>query len=88
MSHNIRKRTFRHVRPVKIQISPHTHAVRSESSLNAFWIGKDVTFLRANNETDQIARMRRLIFVGHACQKVHFLTLRLACYFSGSCNSC
>ena len=33
-----------------------------ESSLGAFWIGKDSKFLHADNEdSDQIALMRRLI---------------------------
>ena len=78
MSHNIRKGTFEHVRPVKIQIRLRIRAVGSESSLGAFWIGKDAKFLHADNEdSDQTARMRRLIwvFVGHKCQKVRFPTL-------------
>ena len=65
---NVRKRTFAHVRPVKIQISLRTHTVRSESSLGTFWIALDAKFLHADNEdSDQTARMRRLIwvFVGH-----------------------
>ena len=44
-SHNVRKRTFRYVRPAKIQISLRIRVVRSESSLGIFWIAKD-----ANNE--------------------------------------
>ena len=47
MSHNIRKRTFGHMRPAKIQISLHIRAVWSESSLGAFWIAKDAKFLYA-----------------------------------------
>ena len=78
MGLKIRKRTFGHVRPVKIQISLRIRAVWSESSLNAFWIAKDAKFLYADNEdSDQTARMRRLIwvFVGRTCEKVRFLTL-------------
>ena len=65
---NARKRSFAHVRPVKIQISLRIHTVRSESSLGTFWVAMDAKFLHANNEdSDQTARMRRLIwiFVGH-----------------------
>ena len=54
MSRNIRKRTFGNVRPAKIQISLRIRAVWSESSLGAFWIAKDASFLHADNEyTDQ-----------------------------------
>ena len=53
------KRTLGHVRPAKTQISLR---IRAESSLGAFWIGKDATFLHADNEDyDQTARMGRLI---------------------------
>ena len=68
------------MRPAKIQIRLRECAVWSESSLGAFWIAKDAKFLRADNEdSDQIARMRRLIrvFVGRTCRKVRFLTLQL-----------
>ena len=58
------KRTFRHVRPAKIQISLRIRAVWSESSPGAFWIAKDAKFLHADNEdSDQTVRMRRLIWV-------------------------
>ena len=66
--------------PAKIQISLRIRAVWSESSLGAFSIAKDTKFLHADNEdSDQTARMRRLIWVffGRTCQKVRFLTLRL-----------
>ena len=49
-SRNVRKRTFGHVRPVKIQISLRISAVWSESSLGAFRIAKDAKFLYADNE--------------------------------------
>ena len=41
MSHNVRKHTSGHGRPANIQI---IRAVWSESSLGAFWIGKDTPF--------------------------------------------
>ena len=59
---------FWHVRPAKIQSSLHIRAVWSDSSLGTFWIAKDPKFLRVDNEdSNQTARMRRLIwvFVGH-----------------------
>ena len=65
---------------MKIQISLYICAVWSESSLDAFWIAKDVNFLYVDGkDSDLIARMRRLIqvFVGRTYQKVRFLTLRL-----------
>ena len=40
----IRKRTLGHVRPAKIKITLRLSAVRSESSLGAFWIAKIQTF--------------------------------------------
>ena len=79
INRNARQRTFGHVRPAKIQISLRIRAGWSESSLGAFWIAKDAKFLHADNEdSNQTARMRRLIwvFVGRTCQKVRFLTLR------------
>ena len=49
-SRNVRKRTFGHVHPVKIQISLRIRAVWSECSLGAFWIAIGAKFLRADNE--------------------------------------
>ena len=40
MRRNVRKCTFRHVRPAKIQISLYIRSVGSESLLGAFWIAK------------------------------------------------
>ena len=82
MIRNVRKRTFGCVRPVKIPISLRCRAVWSESSLGAFWIAKilDANILHADNEdSDQTARMRRLIWIfdGRTCQRVRFLTMRL-----------
>ena len=80
MSRNVWKRTIGRVRSEKIQIRLRSRTVWSESSLGAYWIAKDAKFLHADNEdSHQTAQMRRLIwvFVGHACQKVHFLTFRL-----------
>ena len=79
ISHNGRKRTIGHLRPAKIQISLRVRAVWSESSPGAFWIAQDAYFLHADNEdSNQTARMRRLIwvFAGRTCKKVRFLTLR------------
>ena len=73
-STNEPQRTFENKHQTKIQISLRICAVWSESSLCAFWIGKGAKFLHVNNEDlDQTARMRRLIwvFVG-----VHFQTVR------------
>ena len=51
----IRERSFRHVRPAKIQISLRIRAVWSESSLCAFWIVNNAKILHADNEhSDQI----------------------------------
>ena len=50
--------------------------------MGALVISKDATLHRADNEdSDQTARMRRLIFVGRTCQKVRFLTLRFVSIF-------
>ena len=54
-------------------------AVWSESSLGAFWIAIDAKVLHADNgDSNQPARMRRLIWVffGRICQKVRSLPLR------------
>ena len=75
MSRNVRKRAFGHVRPAKIQISLRIFAV-SQSSQGAFWLAKDANFLNADNEdSDQSARMHRLIwvFIGSTYQKICFL---------------
>ena len=53
LSRNVRKRTFEHVRPAKIQIRLRIRTVWSESSLGAFWIAKDaVSPLVENEESD------------------------------------
>ena len=73
------------MRRAQIQISLRIRTVLSESSLGAFWIAKDAKFLDADNEdSDQTARMRRLIcvFAGRTCQKLRFLTLRLSCFLT------
>ena len=49
---NIRKCTFWHWHPAKIQISLCIHAVWSESSLGAFRIANDTKFLHADNDAD------------------------------------
>ena len=76
ITRNDRKRNFGHVRPAKIQISLRIRAVWSESSLSAFSIAKDTKILYADNEdSDQTARMRRLIwvFVGRTREEITFL---------------
>ena len=47
---NIRKRTFEHMHPAKIQISLRIRAGWSESSLGAVWIAMDAKFLHADKE--------------------------------------
>ena len=84
-SHNVRNPTFGHVRPAKNLISLRISAAWLESLAGAFWIAKDAKFLHSNNEaSDQTAQMGRLIwvFVGHTCQRIHFLTLRLIPYLA------
>ena len=76
MSRNVMKRTFQHVRSMKIRI----RANGSEPSWGAVRIAKDANVLHTNNKDfNQAARMRRLIwlFVGRTCQKVRFLSLRI-----------
>ena len=61
LGRHVRKCTIEHVRPAKIQISLRIRAVWSESSLGAFWIAKNATFLRVDNgDSDRTARMLRL----------------------------
>ena len=50
MSRNIRKSTFGHLHPAKIQITLRIRTVWSESLLDAFWKSNDVKFLYADNE--------------------------------------
>ena len=49
MSHNVKKRTYEHVRPAKIQISLRIRAVWSESSPGAFGIAKCAKTHHAEN---------------------------------------
>ena len=77
---NVRKRTFGHVRPANIQIRLRKFA-QSDQNLHwsHFWKVKDAKFLHADNEdSDQTAQMRRLIwiFVGRTRQEISFLTLK------------
>ena len=53
MSHNFRWRTSGHVRPAKIQISLRIYTVRSELSLDAFWITIDTKLLYADCANEQ-----------------------------------
>ena len=65
----VRKRTFEHVRPAKIQIRLRIRAVWSESSLGLFWIAKDAKCLHADNGdwSESVAAQADLIFVGRIC---------------------
>ena len=64
IGNDVRESTHGRLRPAKIQISLRIRAVWSESSLGAFWIAKEAEFLHADKEdSDQTARMRRLIWV-------------------------
>ena len=77
-SHNVRKRSFAHVSPAKIQISLRICAVWSDSSLSAFWIVKNANFLHAANEdcSDHVCA-GWLEYVECKRQKGRFLTLML-----------
>ena len=71
---------LRHEHPEKLQIYLRIRTVWSETFLRLFWTAKDAKVLHASNEdSDQTARVRRLIlvFVGRTCPKVSFLTLWL-----------
>ena len=62
-SPNVRKHTFGHVRPAKIQISLRIRTVWSEPPLNAIWSTTDTKFPHADNEdSNQTMWMRSLIF--------------------------
>ena len=78
-SRNVRKRTFRHVHPVKIQIRLCIRAAWSEFSLSSSGIARHANCLYPDNDgTDQTVRMRRMIsFLWSTCQNVRFLKLQL-----------
>ena len=64
MNSDIRKCTFQHVCPVKIQISLHIRAVWSESSPGLFGINMDAKFLHSDkSDSGQTARTHRLVWV-------------------------
>ena len=70
------------VRAAKTQISLGIRPVWSESSLCAWWVSKDPSFLHANSEgSDQTGHMPRLIriFAGRPCHFVGFVMRRLIC---------
>ena len=73
-----RKRTFWYVRPTKTQIGLHIRAVWSESSLST-WRNFALLAIQTapSEDSDQTARMRRLIwiFAGRTCLKLRLLTL-------------
>ena len=80
MSRSVTKSAKWYVRPVKTQISLGIRPVWSESSLCAYCVAKDPSFLQADNEaSDQTGRMPRLIwvFVERTCHFVGFVTMRL-----------
>ena len=76
---DVKNRTFWHVRPTKTQISLRIRAVWSDSLLSALRNFVSLAIQNAPNEdSDQPARMRRLIwiFLGRTCLKGRFLTSR------------
>ena len=80
VSRNMRKPNFWYVRPTKTQIRLRILAVWSESSLSASRNFASLAIQNAPSEdSDQTARMRRLIwiFAGRTCPKVRFLMLQL-----------
>ena len=67
------------MRPKKTQISLRICTVWSESSLSVWWnFAALATQIAPDDDSDQTARMRRLIgiFAGRTCLKVRLLTLR------------
>ena len=59
-----RKRTFRHVRPAKLQISLQIYALWSESTLSAFWI----SLVHLDNKNHPVMMMLKTrIFVSNKC---------------------
>ena len=80
MTRNVWKSTFRHMRPTKTQISPRRRTVWSELSIFAWRNFASLAVKnRPSEDSDQTARMRRLIriFAGRTCTRVRFLTLHL-----------
>ena len=80
---NVRKRTFWHARPTKIQISLRKCAGWSESSVGEFCIAKDAKSLHADNEdwSDRAicawyAQVDLTVLLGTHVRRVRFLTLR------------
>ena len=69
MSHNVKKRTFGHLRPTKIPIRLRIRAVWSEFSQGAFLIAKSAKVLNADNGWAGWAEI-----AGRTCQKASFLT--------------
>ena len=80
----VRKSTFCIIPQQRRKISLHSCTVWSESSLPSWRNLASLAFQTAPKEdSDQTARMRRLIwiFAGYRCLKVRLLTLRLSCIF-------
>ena len=50
MSRKVRKRTFGHAHPAKIQVNLRIDAVRSEISMAIYWIPKAAKFLHPDSE--------------------------------------
>ena len=95
MNRNVRKRTFGHVRPAKVQISLRIRTVWLESSLDTLWIAKDAKFIHADNEdSDQTAWMRRqlrilmlrLILTQHGASYAYCLYSTLSIFFATTQN--
>ena len=80
-SFNVRKRTFSHVRPAKIQISLRIRAGWSESSLGAFWIAKEAKLLHEDNEDSD--HITKTCLYNFDPLKPHFFIVKLG--FTGVC---
>ena len=71
-----------HVCPAKTLISLRLRAGGSESTQGNLYVAKALKRLKADNEdSDQTARMRRLIgvFAGHTCNVIGNAVFRLVC---------
>ena len=82
MRGNVRKHTFGHVCPLKIQISLCIRAVWSESSLGTFWKAKDT--MKALIRLCRCAGWFESLLSAHL--KVRFLTLWLYYSFNTVCT--
>ena len=73
MGGSIRKHTFGHVYPCKIQTSLFICADWSESFLGKFRFPRMQSFFMQRTKTDQTVCRLIWVFIGCTCHKVHFL---------------